>query len=107
VNGSLALGVARRCAALLESSLLVTELDARREALDHGSPGAMPEERARASELALRAATTLVVSGGGRSIAMDHQAQRLAREAIFLLVFGQTAAIKAAQLHRLYDESHG
>jgi alkylation response protein AidB-like acyl-CoA dehydrogenase len=67
----------------------------------------MPEERARASELALRAATTLVVSGGGRSIAMDHQAQRLAREAIFLLVFGQTAAIKAAQLHRLYDESHG
>ena len=67
----------------------------------------MPEERARASELALRAATTLVVSGGGRSIAMDHHAQRLAREAIFLLVFGQTAAIKAAQLHRLYDGSHG
>jgi alkylation response protein AidB-like acyl-CoA dehydrogenase len=99
VNGSLALGVARRCAALLESPALEAELDERRDA--------MPEERARASELALRAATTLVVSGGGRSIAMDHQAQRLAREAIFLLVFGQTAAIKAAQLHRLYDESHG
>jgi alkylation response protein AidB-like acyl-CoA dehydrogenase len=67
----------------------------------------MPEERARASELALRAATTLVVSGGGRSIALDHHAQRLAREALFLLVFGQTAAIKAVQLHRLYDGSHG
>jgi transcriptional regulator of acetoin/glycerol metabolism len=67
----------------------------------------MPEQRARASELALRAATTLVVSGGGRAIALDHQAQRLAREALFLLVFGQTATIKAAQLRRLYDESHG
>ena len=107
VNGSLALGVARRCASLLASDALETELQERRLALDHASPETMPEERARASELALRAATTLVVSGGGRSIAMDHQAQRLAREAIFLLVFGQTAAIKAAQLHRLYDSTHG
>ena len=107
VNGSLALGVARRCASLLASDALESELQERRLALDHASPETMPEERARASELALRAATTLVVSGGGRSIAMDHQAQRLAREAIFLLVFGQTAAIKAAQLHRLYDSTHG
>lgn len=36
----------------------------------------------------------------------DHHAQRLAREALFLLVFGQTPAIKAAQLQRLYHESH-
>jgi alkylation response protein AidB-like acyl-CoA dehydrogenase len=107
VNGSLALGVARRCATLLDSPALVAELDACRHALDHGSPETMPELRARAAELALRAATTLVVTGGGRAIAMDHHAQRLARESIFLLVFGQTAAIKAAQLHRLYDESHG
>jgi alkylation response protein AidB-like acyl-CoA dehydrogenase len=64
-------------------------------------------QRARASEFALRAATTLVVSGGGRSISLEHHAQRLAREALFLLVFGQTATIKAAQLHWLYDESHG
>ena len=48
-----------------------------------------------------------LVLDAGRVIALDHQAQRLAREALFLLVFGQTAAIKAAQLHRLYDESHG
>jgi transcriptional regulator of acetoin/glycerol metabolism len=48
-----------------------------------------------------------VVSGGGRSITLDHHAQRLAREAVFLLVFGQTGAIKAAQLRRLYDGSHG
>ena len=74
---------------------------------DQADPDTMPEQRARASELALRAATTLVVSGGGRSITMAEHAQRLAREALFLLVFGQTAAIKAAQLHRLYDGSHG
>ncbi len=106
LNGSLALGVARRCAALLESDVLRTELSECRSALDRASLEAMPEQRARASELALRAATALVVSGGGRAIALDHQAQRLAREALFLLVFGQTATIKAAQLRRLYDESH-
>jgi alkylation response protein AidB-like acyl-CoA dehydrogenase len=107
LNGSLALGVARRCAALLESEPLGTELVACRRALDAATPDSMPEQRARASELALRAATTLVVSGGGRFITMDHHAQRLAREALFLLVFGQTPAIKAAQLHRLYDGPHG
>jgi hypothetical protein len=107
LNGSLALGIARRCAALLGSEALEAELNECRAALDEATPDAMPEQRARASDLALRAATTLVVAGGGRSIATDHQAQRLAREALFLLVFGQTAAIKAAQLHRLYDGSHG
>jgi alkylation response protein AidB-like acyl-CoA dehydrogenase len=105
LNGSLALGVARRCATLLESERLEAEVLEHREALDAATPETMPEQRARASELALRAATTLVVAGGGRAIAMDHQAQRLAREAVFLLVFGQTAAIKAAQLHRLSPRS--
>lgn len=107
LNGSLALGVGRRCAALLGSEPLEIELGERRRGLDQASPETMPMQRARTSEFALRAATTLVVSGGGRSISLDHHAQRLAREALFLLVFGQTAAIKAAQLHRLYDESHG
>jgi len=106
-NGWLALGIARRCAALLGSEALENELRACRNALNRASPDTMPEQRARASELALRAATTLVVSGGGRSIGVDHHAQRLAREALFLLVFGQTPAIKAVQLHRLYDGSHG
>ena len=69
-------------------------------------PRRCPLSAAQASELALRAATTLVVAGGGRSIATDQQAQRLAREAIFLLVFGQTSAIKAAQLDRLADRHH-
>jgi hypothetical protein len=46
----------------------------------------------------MRAASTLVVSGGGRSILTDHHAQRLAREAMFLLVFGQTPSIRRAQM---------
>jgi alkylation response protein AidB-like acyl-CoA dehydrogenase len=101
LNGSLPLGVASRCATLLGSGPLQMEVDVRRSALDQASPEEMPVQRALASELALRAATTLVVAGGGRSIATDQHAQRLAREAIFLLVFGQTSAIKAAQLDHL------
>jgi alkylation response protein AidB-like acyl-CoA dehydrogenase len=105
LNGSLPLGVAGRCATLLGSGPLSEEVESRRDALDRASPERMPAERALASELALRAATTLVVAGGGRSIALDRHAQRLAREAIFLLVFGQTAAIKAAQLDDLSRRS--
>jgi alkylation response protein AidB-like acyl-CoA dehydrogenase len=107
LNGSLALGVASRCASLLGSEALEAQVRDRRRVLDQASPEAMPEQRALASELALHAATALMVTEGGRAIAVDDHAQRLAREAIFLLVFGQTAAIKAAQLRRLYDESHG
>jgi alkylation response protein AidB-like acyl-CoA dehydrogenase len=101
LNGSLALGVAGRCAALLDSAQLRDAVDACRVALDQAAPDTMPAARARASALALRAATTLMVSGGGRSITTDQHAQRLAREALFLLVFGQTASIKAAQLDGL------
>ena len=101
LNGSLALGVGARCASLLENATLRDAVTACRVALDRASPDEMPAARAGASELALLAATTLVVTGGGRSITLDHHAQRLAREALFLLVFGQTASIKGAQLDRL------
>jgi hypothetical protein len=47
----------------------------------------------------MRAASTLVVAGGGRSMLLDHHAQRLAREAMFLLVFGQTAASRREQIN--------
>jgi alkylation response protein AidB-like acyl-CoA dehydrogenase len=100
LNGSLALGVGARCASLLDNAPLREAVTACRVALDQASPAAMPAARAAASELALHAATTLVVTGGGRSITLDHDAQRLAREALFLLVFGQTASIKTAQLDR-------
>jgi alkylation response protein AidB-like acyl-CoA dehydrogenase len=97
-NGSLALGVARRCCALLGPTRFDAELRDCRAALDEASVEELPAARARASRLAMRAASTLVVAGGGRSILTGNHAQRLAREAMFLLVFGQTAAIRREQM---------
>jgi alkylation response protein AidB-like acyl-CoA dehydrogenase len=103
-NGSLALGVAGRCAALLGSGKLMAEIDQAREHLDalerHDADG-MPGARAAASELCWRAAGELVVAAGGRSVLRDQHPQRLAREALFLLVFGSRPAIKTELLARL------
>ena len=103
VNGSLALGLARRCARLLGPGLLDDELAACRERLDDAitaGPGAMAEARAAASELAARAAAALAVRDGSASVAVDQPVQRLAREALFLLVFGSRPGIKSALLRR-------
>lgn len=102
-NGSLSLGIAERAADLLAETtdlapVLCEEIDAARRNLDGAGIQEMAGARAEASRLALRAASVLVTAGGGRSILVDQHAQRLAREALFLLVFGQTPAIKAAQL---------
>jgi alkylation response protein AidB-like acyl-CoA dehydrogenase len=104
VNGSLALGVASRCCRLLGPGPLDVELAACRERLDKaldGDAAAMATARADASELAIRATAALAVRDGSRSIMVDQHAQRLAREAVFLLVFGSRPAIKAALLHQL------
>jgi len=50
---------------------------------------------------ALRAAAALAVRDGGHAVAMDRHAQRLAREAVFLLVFGSRPGIKSTLLQRL------
>src|SRR5439155_1700083 len=83
--------VAGRCCALLGSSPLDDELAASRAALAETPPESMPAARAAASDLALRAASGLLVSVGSRGVALDDHAQRLAREALFLLVFGSRA----------------
>jgi hypothetical protein len=57
----------------------------------------MPTARAEASLFALRCATALMAAGAGRAVLRDHHGQRLAREALFLVVQGQTAAIRDAQ----------
>ncbi|MGW1595840.1 acyl-CoA dehydrogenase family protein [Streptomyces sp. NPDC002343] len=57
--------------------------------------------RARAYELLRTATTAAVVAGGGRAMALTSRAQRLAREALFLLVQGQTAESRAAHLRAL------
>lgn len=100
-NGSLALGVASRCCALIGPSPLDEELAGAREALDTATVATMPEARAAAAELAVRAASALVVASGSRSILATSHAQRLAREAVFLLVFATRPAIKE-QLSRLF-----
>ncbi len=99
-NGSLALGVGRRCCALIGPSPLDDELDACRAELDAADTVGMPAARARASEFAARAAHYLAVRRGSRSALAGDDAERLAREAGFLLVFGSRPAIKDALLGR-------
>jgi alkylation response protein AidB-like acyl-CoA dehydrogenase len=101
-NGSLALGIAARCCELIGPGPLDEELANCRAALDVGTPETMAAARAAASELAMRATAALVVHHGSRAILTDQDAQRLAREALFLLVFGSRPTIKA-QLGRLLN----
>ncbi len=102
-SGFLAIGVAQRCVRLLggaagDLSRMVDHARRRLFAVDGDS---VVPARVEASLTALRAATALVAAGGGRSIEVSHPAQRLAREAMFLLVFAQTEDIRRAQLHHL------
>jgi alkylation response protein AidB-like acyl-CoA dehydrogenase len=104
LNGSLALGLARRCTRLLGPGPLDDEVAACRQRLDDavgGAPDAMAQARAAASELAVRTAAALAVQQGSRSVTVDQHVQRLAREAMFLLVFGTRPGIKSALLRRL------
>jgi alkylation response protein AidB-like acyl-CoA dehydrogenase len=94
VNGSIALGVAGRCCRLLDEDQPHHELVERRAALDSSPPEGMAEARAAASAFAARMATRLVVAAGSRGVVRGHPAERLAREALFLLVFGSRPGIK-------------
>ena len=103
INGSLALGLVSRCTRLLGPGPLDDELAACRRRLDEAITAdatAMAEARAAASELAVRATAALAVRDGSRSVTVDQHAARLAREALFLLVFGSRPGIKSALLRR-------
>ncbi|WP_190199900.1 acyl-CoA dehydrogenase family protein [Streptomyces djakartensis] len=80
----------------------------RREAYalaDHPVPHETVPERlavkTRAYDVMRAATTAAIVAGGGRSMALDSRAQRLAREGMFLLVQGQTADARRAHLGAL------
>ena len=103
VNGSLALGVAARCCRLIGPDPLDDALDECRRRLDRSPPDSMADARAAASALAVRAAAALLVHAGSSSILRGHHAERLYREAAFLLVFGSRAAIRAGLLERLLE----
>jgi alkylation response protein AidB-like acyl-CoA dehydrogenase len=101
VNAAMALGIAGRSCMLRGRSALDDELLACRAELRE----ATGEDRARlvaarawAIDLAVRASHALVCAGGGRSLMLDHHAQRLSREALFLLVFAQNEELREAQL---------
>ena len=98
VNGSLALGVARRCCELLGPTSLDDELRRCREELDTFETTDIAVSRARAAELAVRAAHVLAVSRGSRSAISGDVAERTTREAALLLVFASRPAIKNALL---------
>ena len=103
MSGSLSLGLARRCDTLLPRPVLGPRIDAVRRQLDDAAANDDPSSRsislarAAATALALDAAALAMVERGGAAIIRDEHAQRLGREALFLLVQAQTPAIRASQ----------
>ena len=104
VNGSLALGIARRCCDLIGPSVLDDELRDAREELDRAGAEGMHTARARASALAVRCAHVLAVSTGSRAAITGDVAERSTREASLLLVFASRPAIKSALLEQLFRD---
>lgn len=104
VHAALALGVASRCVRMLGKTPLRDEIDSLHVQVERAKPDEMPTVKAAAAELAHRAAAALVVTTGSRSLIHSEHAQRLAREAMFLLVFGSRPAIQTELLRSL---SHG
>ena len=100
-NGSFPLGVAARCCRLLERPAFDRRLCEVRDRLDNASTDEMPRARAEAALFAVEASTALVAATGGRAVTLNHDAQRLHREAMFLLVQGQTPQIREHMLDEL------
>ena len=102
LHAALALGVASRCCRLLGPTLLDDELSACRAELDRLDPVTIFGARAAAGELAVRAAAALSVAQGSRSLLVSDHAQRLAREALFTLVYALRPGSKDALLTQLH-----
>jgi alkylation response protein AidB-like acyl-CoA dehydrogenase len=103
VNGSLALGVARRCCDVIGPSVLDDELRGAREELDRAGAEEIHDARARASALAVRCAHVLAITTGSRAAISGDVAERSTREASLLLVFASRPSIKTALLDRMFN----
>jgi hypothetical protein len=101
IHASFALGVARRCCALLGETPLDAELAALRVELDRLDPATAEAARGAAGELGVRAAAALAVRTGSRSLLLSDHAQRLTREALFCLVYALRPGSRDAVLTRL------
>lgn len=106
-NGTLSLGLVRRCVRLLleagaseAAGRFAAELDTVRARMDAGlvDLAVLNQARADGAQLAVRASAALVAAGGGPSLRRDRHAQRLAREAVFVLVAASRAEVKRALL---------
>ncbi len=108
-NGSLALGLVRRCDRLLGSIPAAAgvgfdrRLDEARSRLDTASDAELPAARAAACRLAIDAAAGLVAATGAGAAMAGSTAERLMREATFLLVFGSRPSIKTALMTEFGD----
>jgi alkylation response protein AidB-like acyl-CoA dehydrogenase len=100
LHAAFALGVAARCGRLLGPTPLDAELASLRAELDRLGPGTAAA-RAAAGELAQRAAAALMTTEGSRSLLVTEHGQRLAREAMFMLVYALRPASRTALLARL------
>ncbi|MEU2350138.1 acyl-CoA dehydrogenase family protein [Modestobacter sp. NPDC049651] len=100
-NGALALGLVLRCTRLVGPSPLDADLAAVRAELAAATPAELPAARAAASALAHRAAGLLAAATGSRAVLAGSTAERTAREALFLLVFGSRPAIRGELVRRL------
>ncbi|MFP5362570.1 MAG: acyl-CoA dehydrogenase family protein [Thermoleophilia bacterium] len=101
-NGAYSIGVADRCARIAGEPWMQAALQACRAALEDSADGdELAQARADAALLAHRLASHLVAARGSSALDVREHAQRLAREAIFLLAFGQRPAIGQALLERL------
>ena len=100
MHAALALGVVGRCCRMIGPTGLDAELSALRTELDGLGPDTAAA-RARSGELAVRAASALMTAEGSRSLLASGQAQRLAREALFTLVYALRPASRSEVLTRL------
>ena len=104
-NGSNPLGVAARAAKLLGPSLLDGQLIDARDRINAATVEELPAARALLGDLCVRATSALIANVGGSALFMEQQAQRLARESLFLLVQGQTPEIKEHHMRLLTDSA--
>jgi alkylation response protein AidB-like acyl-CoA dehydrogenase len=99
-HAALALGVTTRCCRILGPTKLDAELASVRARLDRLGPDTAAA-RAAAGELALRAASALMTAEGSKALLANTQAQRLAREALFTLVYALRPTSRSAVLTML------
>ena len=101
IQAALALGVASRCCRLLGLSPLDEQLVCCRAELDRLAADSIEAGRAEAGALALRASAALAARAGSCSLLLDDHAQRLAREALFALVYALRTTLRAMALQLL------